>query len=110
MVYLAGTINYGHFFIEGSILGCLDSDYAGDVDRRKSTTGYFLLHGGRITHGKILVNSALHNLLQKLNQLVKKSLKGIESRIMVVFCLIIKLFFHVLMRPFVHIEQLLWVT
>jgi hypothetical protein len=48
--YLAGTTSYGITFGKGSgLLGYCDADYAGDLDTRRSTTGYvFTLHGGAI--------------------------------------------------------------
>jgi len=49
--YLAGTANYGILF--GSSAGLeayCDADYAGDIDSRRSTTGYvFILNGGAIS-------------------------------------------------------------
>jgi hypothetical protein len=51
--YLAGStqcgITYGTNTGDG-LLGYCDADYAGDVDTRRSTTGYvFILHGGAVT-------------------------------------------------------------
>ena len=52
--YLAGTRGQGICFGRGNssdqLLGYCDSDYAGDLDTRRSTTGYvFILNGGAIT-------------------------------------------------------------
>ena len=50
--YLSGTINYGITYgkTKGNLLGFCDADYAGDLDTRRSTTGYvFLYNGGAIT-------------------------------------------------------------
>ena len=50
--YLASTIDYGITFSGGDapLVGYCDSDYAGDVDSRRSTTGYvFIMHGGAIS-------------------------------------------------------------
>ena len=50
--YLKGTANFGITFGGGSnmVLGYSDADYAGDVDTRRSTTGYvFILNGGAIS-------------------------------------------------------------
>ena len=52
--YLAGTRDHGICFGRNNsskqLLGYCDSDYAGDLDTRRSTTGYvFLLSGGAIT-------------------------------------------------------------
>ena len=50
--YLAGTVDYGITFggaTQGLDVYC-DSDYAGDIDTRRSTTAYvFILNGGAIT-------------------------------------------------------------
>jgi hypothetical protein len=51
--YLARTINHGLVFRRGGepkIVGYSDADWAGDVDERKSTTGYaFKLAGGAVS-------------------------------------------------------------
>jgi hypothetical protein len=51
--YLKGTVNLGIFYQkEGNreLLAYTDSDYAGDVDDRKSTSGYvFLLSEGAVS-------------------------------------------------------------
>jgi hypothetical protein len=50
--YLAGTPNLGITFGGGTpgLLAYCDSDYAGDIDSRRSTTGYvFILNGGAIS-------------------------------------------------------------
>jgi len=50
--YLAGTIDYGIHFTKGAgaLSGYCDADYAGDVDTRRSTTGYvFVLNGGAVS-------------------------------------------------------------
>ena len=48
--YLRGTVNYGIFYRRsgnGKLCAYTDSDYAGDVEDRKSTSGYvFLLNSG----------------------------------------------------------------
>ena len=48
--YLAGTADYGITFGgQSGVIGYCDSDSAGDVDTRRSTTGYvFILNGGAI--------------------------------------------------------------
>lgn len=50
--YLAGTKDYGVVF-SGSgttTIGYTDADYAGDIDTRRSTTGYaFIMNGGAIS-------------------------------------------------------------
>ena len=51
--YLKGTINYGIFYKKGGekkLLAFTDSDYAGDLEDRKSTSGYvFLLSSGAVS-------------------------------------------------------------
>jgi hypothetical protein len=53
LAYLAGTPNHGLLFKrndEESLIGYCDADYAGDTDKRRSTTGYvFLLYGGPVS-------------------------------------------------------------
>ena len=51
LAYLAGTTNLGIAFgTNKDLVGFSDSDYAANVDNRRSTTGYvFLLHGGAIS-------------------------------------------------------------
>ncbi|KAI5334672.1 hypothetical protein L3X38_024805 [Prunus dulcis] len=47
--YLKGTTDYGLFYKKGLkgdfLLGYSDSDYAGDFDDRKSTSGYVFMYG-----------------------------------------------------------------
>jgi hypothetical protein len=50
--YLAGTIDLGLEFSHGKneLVGYCDADYAGDIDKRKSTSGYvFLMNGAAIS-------------------------------------------------------------
>jgi hypothetical protein len=50
--YVKGTTSYGICFGSGTkgLLGYWDADYAGDLDTRRSTTGYgFVLNGGAIS-------------------------------------------------------------
>lgn len=51
--YLKGTINYGIFYKKGGeekLLGFTDSDYAGDEDDSKSTSGYiFKMNSGAVS-------------------------------------------------------------
>ena len=51
--YLAGTANYNITFgasEDASFKGYCDADYAGDIDSRRSTTGYvFVLNGGAVS-------------------------------------------------------------
>ncbi|PHT65129.1 hypothetical protein T459_29554 [Capsicum annuum] len=46
--YLQVTTNYGLFYAKGEksdLVGFIDSDYAGDLDDRKSTSGYIFMMG-----------------------------------------------------------------
>jgi hypothetical protein len=55
--YLKGTINTALCFGEDTcqISGFVDSDYAGDLDRRRSTTGYvFKIHGAPVSWRSML--------------------------------------------------------
>lgn len=51
--YLKGTVDYGVFYKKGrneELVAYTNSDYAGDLDDRKSTSGYvFLLSSGAIS-------------------------------------------------------------
>ena len=51
--YLKGTVNYGIHYKRGGnekLLAFTDSDYAGDVEDRKSTSGYvFVLNSGAVS-------------------------------------------------------------
>ncbi|XP_059654249.1 secreted RxLR effector protein 161-like [Cornus florida] len=51
--YLQGTIDFGLFYRKGEksdLIGFTDSDYAGDQDDRKSTSGYaFMLGSGAVS-------------------------------------------------------------
>ena len=48
--YLKGTINFGLVYVKGvknlNVIGYIDSDFAGDVEDRKSTLGQVLFLGG----------------------------------------------------------------
>ena len=47
--YIAGTINFGLQFPRGGSIDCTgfsDADWAGDIDNRKSTSGYLFKVGG----------------------------------------------------------------
>ncbi|KAK3010396.1 hypothetical protein RJ639_011710 [Escallonia herrerae] len=57
--YLAGSTNFGIMFdrdgAKGEVSGFVDSDYAGDLDSRRSTTGYvFTFYGGPISWKSVL--------------------------------------------------------
>jgi len=47
---LQGTLDYGLFYKMGlkiDLVGFTDSDYAGDLDDRKNTSGYAFMLGSR---------------------------------------------------------------
>jgi ribonuclease HI len=45
--YLAGTLDYCiHYSAESELTGYCDADFAGDLDTRRSTTGYVFTSGG----------------------------------------------------------------
>jgi hypothetical protein len=49
--YLKGTVNYGIHYKKGGdeeLLAFMDSDYAGDMEDRKSTSGYTFLMGSSV--------------------------------------------------------------
>ena len=49
--YLKGTLEYGMFYStsdEFKLMGYCDSDYAGDIDSRKSTIGFFFFLGNNV--------------------------------------------------------------
>jgi len=48
--YLKGTISFGIFYKKGgseTLVGYADSDYAGDLEDRKNTSGYVFMLGSR---------------------------------------------------------------
>ena len=49
---MKGTVNYGVFYKRGEVnelIGFTDSDYAGDIEDRKSTSGYvFMMSAGAV--------------------------------------------------------------
>ena len=51
--YLQGTVNYGLYYplgVKSSVVGYSDSDWAGDINDRKSTSGYvFLVNGTAVS-------------------------------------------------------------
>ena len=51
--YLKGTVNYGIYYKKGGVgelLAFMDSDYAGNMEDRKSTSGYvFLMNSSAIS-------------------------------------------------------------
>ena len=53
MRYLKGTTSYGIFYRKGeeaNLLAFIDSDYVGDEDDSKSTSGYVFLFSSRAYH------------------------------------------------------------
>ena len=53
MRYLKGTLNFGLLYTSNGSKGCIgysDADWAGDLDDRKSTSGYvFQIGGGAVS-------------------------------------------------------------
>ena len=52
--YLRGTSDYGLMFggeVQDSVIGFVDSDYGGDLDNSRSTTGYVFTLGGHLYAG-----------------------------------------------------------
>jgi hypothetical protein len=51
--YLKGTIDYGIFYKKNrnkQLIALTDSDYAGDIEDKRSTFGYvFMLSGGAVS-------------------------------------------------------------
>ena len=65
--YIKGTLNYGLCFLvnnNNDLIGLSDSDWAGDVDNRRSTSGY-IYHIGNALVSR--VEKKLPSLQQKLN-------------------------------------------
>ena len=68
--YIKGTIDVGLVFEKDSTgkqdcIGYVDSDYAGDLDKRRSTTGYvFTLSQDRLV-GALFYSLPSHCLLQR---------------------------------------------
>jgi len=69
--YLKGTINYGLLYSENASLDCVgfsDADWAGDLNDRKSTSGYtFQMSGATVSWRSKL---AWHYQQQKLSTLL----------------------------------------
>ncbi|RDX89920.1 hypothetical protein CR513_28286, partial [Mucuna pruriens] len=74
--YLQGTVGYGLFYRKGektNLIGFTDSDYAGDQDDRKSTSGYvFMIGSGAVSWSSkkqpIVPNSAYPRRVSKQKQ------------------------------------------
>lgn len=83
MKYIKGTYKLGIEYKYGgdsTLVGYIDYDYAGDIDDRKSTSGYiFHLELGLISGSK-KSNQQCHCHLQKMNILVhQKHLKKLNG-------------------------------
>ena len=69
--YLRGIV--GHVIVFGNqqgdslVIGYVDSEYAGDLDNRRSTTGYVFTISGDLYVGNQLFSLLLHYLPLKLN-------------------------------------------
>ena len=60
--YLKGTSDVGLVYGDKDprlVTGYYDSDYAGDVDRRRSMTGYIFTLGGSVVSWKATLQSTL---------------------------------------------------
>jgi hypothetical protein len=60
--YLKGTSDYGVLYLRSgseklSLSGCVDSDWAGNVDTRRSTSGYILSLNGNLIASKSKIQS-----------------------------------------------------
>jgi hypothetical protein len=67
--YLKGTINYGIFYKKNEnkqLIEYTDSDYAGDIADKKSTSGYVFMLSGSQFHGH--QRSSLQSPCQQLKQ------------------------------------------
>ncbi len=62
--------------------GYTDADMAGDLDGRKSTSGYLMTYGGEQFHGRVGYRNVLFCLLQKqsLSQLLNLVRKHFSCR------------------------------
>lgn len=57
--YLKGTTDFGIWYKSGSdssLIGFSDSDYAGDIDDRKSTSGFVFILNLELSHGHLRSN------------------------------------------------------
>ena len=60
--YLKGTVDYGLLYVRSgspiiTLSGCVDSDWAGNIDNRRSTTGYLVKLNENIIAGKSKVQT-----------------------------------------------------
>ena len=72
--YLRGSTNLKLCFgsSEPVFVAYIDADMAGDVDIRKSTSGYLITYAGGLCHGKASCKNVLHCLQLKLNSLQRQ--------------------------------------
>ncbi|KAK8952543.1 hypothetical protein KSP39_PZI003450 [Platanthera zijinensis] len=102
--YLKGTIDVGLVYERqqssvGLCMGYTDSDYAGDIDRRRSTTGYlFTLAGGPVSWRSTLQSTVALSTTEAEYMAVTEAMKeaiwmqgllddlGVEHMTLTVFC------------------------
>jgi hypothetical protein len=78
--YLKGTTDYGITFVRQksdlSVVGYVDADYAGDLDDRRSTTGYvFTLAGGPICWKSMIQSTVAMSTTEAEYMAVAKAVK-----------------------------------
>jgi hypothetical protein len=78
-MYLKGTSSFSLCFDNNKLVldGYTDTNMAGDVDSRKSKSGYLMKFAGEQSHGNQGCKNVLHYPLQRLNILLL--LKGAKS-------------------------------
>ncbi|KAK2998642.1 hypothetical protein RJ639_023717 [Escallonia herrerae] len=79
--YLAGSTNFGVMFdrdgAKGEVSGFVDSDYAGDLDSRRSTTGYiFTFYGGPICWKSVLQSTTALSTTEAEYMALTEAAKG----------------------------------
>ncbi|KAH9672467.1 hypothetical protein KPL70_017737 [Citrus sinensis] len=60
--YLYGTVDVGLLFKKDCVQQCVrycDSDFAGDLDKRRSTTGYVFILGGGLVSWRLILQSTI---------------------------------------------------
>jgi len=76
--YIKGMINEGMFYTSirtFNLVGYLDSDWGGDLDEQKSTTGIVFFYGRYIFH--MVIQEAIDSNIIKLSMLLPTQLYAI---------------------------------